>query len=652
MPDWSYHPLLRPALFKLPAESARDLTLAVTGSLALLPLGTGLIDLLGRMSPPDTVQCSAFGLSFSSPVGLGAGLDINGVALAAFAHFGFGFLEVGPVTLNALQSGESASRRIEQQAICYPAVTANQGAQRLVARLRRYGPLSIPLAIRLGYVPGQNAVQAAHERQQLIELLASYASFFVLDCQDELIDGTWGASQWAEHLAMLSETKANGAAPPRLLINLRPDLAIQKQCQLTGIALDRGIHGVVVGGGIRTDTGHRLVGAPTRELSLRAVRSLRAEFGDHHQLTIIGSGGIQQPQDALDFLEAGATLIQIHSGFVYSGPGLPKRINEAVAYYCGKPPALSDMRTGWPRLLMAAWFWVALLGVGLAVSGVVVWIVAVTRTVLPYDETFVGLTRAQLMAINPRLLPFMEHDRVTLAGTMLATGILYIGLALGGVRQGSRWARDVVSISAISGFLSFFLFLGFGYFDPIHASLTVGLLPLFVLGIRARLIHRSLSVAPNRTNNRRWMTGQWGQFVFVVVGFGLIMSGLAIITVGVAHVFVPEDLKFLNTTAEALSAANTHLLPLIAHDRVGFGGNLISVGLAVLLLSLWGFRQGERWVWWTLALAGLSGFVAAIGVHLAVGYLELVHLFPALLAIVLFVIGLIWSFPYLNYPER
>src|SRR5579864_7212986 len=104
MPDWSYHPLLRPALFKLPAETARGLTLAVTGRLAEMPLGTGVIDLLGRMSPPDGIQCSALGLSFSSPVGLGAGLDINGVAVAGFAHFGFGFLEIGPVTLNPLAS--------------------------------------------------------------------------------------------------------------------------------------------------------------------------------------------------------------------------------------------------------------------------------------------------------------------------------------------------------------------------------------------------------------------------------------------------------------------------------------------------------------------------------------------------------------------
>src|SRR5579859_5313234 len=116
-------------------------------------------------------------MSFSSPVGLGAGLDINGVAPAAFAHFGFGFLEVGPVTLSALQSPEKAIRCVRQRAIRYPlSITANQGVNRLAARLANYGQLPIPLAIRLGYSPGSDATQAARERQHLLGRLAPYAS--------------------------------------------------------------------------------------------------------------------------------------------------------------------------------------------------------------------------------------------------------------------------------------------------------------------------------------------------------------------------------------------------------------------------------------------------------------------------------------------
>jgi hypothetical protein len=234
---------------------------------------------------------------------------------------------------------------------------------------------------------------------------------------------------------------------------------------------------------------------------------------------------------------------------------------------------------------------------------------------------------------------------------MLSTGILYIGLSLGGIRRGQHWALHVVSISTVTGFLSFFLFLDFGYFDPIHAILTASLNPLWLLSVRTQLTADAPITPPNLTNNQRWLKGQWGQLMFVTIGVGLLLAGLAITTVGIIHVFVPEDLGFLNTTPEILNAANARLLPLIAHDRVGFGGNLISVGFAVLFLSLWGFRQGERWLWWTLALGGTPGFVAGIGIHLSVGYLNLWHLLPALVALLFFILGLVFSFPYLYYPE-
>src|SRR6185503_7759906 len=209
-----------------------------------------------------------------------------------------------------------------------------------------------------------------------------------------------------------------------------------------------------------------------------------------------------------------------------------------------RPNTIPDTKQNLP-LYTLSWFWMTLLGAALAISGIAVWIVAITQTILPYDEAFVGLSRAGLIAINPRLLPFMTHDRVTVAGTMFSTGILYLGLALGGVRRGSLWAKNAISVSAITGFLSFFLFLGFGYFDPIHAALTAGILPLYILGARGKVTAYKPTVAPNMTNNRRWLNGQWGQIGFVSIGFGLIMAGLAITTVGILHVFVPEDLKFM-----------------------------------------------------------------------------------------------------------
>jgi hypothetical protein len=103
----------------------------------------------------------------------------------------------------------------------------------------------------------------------------------------------------------------------------------------------------------------------------------------------------------------------------------------------------------------------------------------------------------------------------------------------------------------------------------------------------------------------------------------------------------------MGTTAEALRSANPRLVPLVAHDRASFGGMLISSGLVVLLSALWGWRRGECWLWWTYLLAGGPAYVAAVGVHLAVGYTDFWHLTPAFGGSLLLAAGLGLAYPYL-----
>jgi dihydroorotate dehydrogenase len=115
---------------------------------------------------------------------------------------------------------------------------------------------------------------------------------------------------------------------------------------------------------------------------------------------------------------------------------------------------------------------------------------------------------------------------------------------------------------------------------------------------------------------------------------------------------VPEDLAFLHITPAALHTANARLIPLIAHDRAGFGGALVSDGVAILLLALWGFRQGTHWVWWTLAGAGICEFIASVAIHWAVGYTNVWHLTPTFLAALPYALGLALSYPYLCMKVR
>src|SRR5262249_17345828 len=132
-----------------------------------------------------------------------------------------------------------------------------------------------------------------------------------------------------------------------------------------------------------------------------------------------------------------------------------------------------------PPATQMSWFWAMLMGSGMLGGGVLAMIIASTRVGLPYDEQFVGMSREQLTGVNSRLLAFMAHDRVSLAGTMIGVGVFYVQLSLFGMRLGYKWAREAVLISAFAGFASFFLFLGFGYFDPFHAFVTAILFSFF-----------------------------------------------------------------------------------------------------------------------------------------------------------------------------
>jgi dihydroorotate dehydrogenase len=636
MPDWSYRTLFRPVLFRLPAAKARDLTLGFMGALARLPLGSRVIDLLGHMRPPADLARTVGSLSFPSPIGLGPGIDDNAAALPALARFGFGFLEIGPVTSELTLPTRAVELLPDREAIRHPDPPANPGVELLLRRLASQPPLGIPLIVRIGCEPAAPSDKATADCIGVIKRLAPHAADFSVATLGHA-EETWTDSEQQNHFQRVVE--AAGARPVWLCVS--PDVDFARTGAMVETALHAGIAGVLVQGSIRDGDGTLLTGAPAREPALETVRRLRERFGQG--FAIISSGGVHEPEHALRLFAAGADLVQIDSGLVFGGPGLPKRINEAILFATAanqpKPAVLPPAET--------TWFWTLLMGVSMLIGGLLTLIIAATRVVLLYDETFVGLTREQLQAANPRLLSFMAHDRVTLSGTMMGVGAIYTLLSLYGIRHGMHWARQSILYSAGVGFFTFFLFLGYGYLDPLHAFVTAVLFQFLLFALHSRLPPRMELSPPTLREDRAWRWSQWGQLLFVVEGFGLLMAGLVISGVGVTRIFVHEDLAFMNTTPEALAAISPRLLPLVAHDRASFGGMLISFGLAVELPALWGYRQGAWWLWWALLLGNAFAYGAAIGVHFAVGYTDWWHLLPAYMAIGIVVVGSLLSYPYL-----
>ena len=530
-------------------------------------------------------------------------LDPHLRATEALARFGVGFVEVGPFAITPAP-GARVDRDDDRQSLLFDdtpeQLTLDAAADRLAGLRAR----DVPILVRLDAadLAGVDATVAR---------LAPLASAFTVTARGE----PWTAARWRDLGARVAA--AAGAEARPLL--------------------------VVADGAVPAGAGRHAIGRAGRDTARATVGALRASLGP--DVAIIAGGGVHEPQDARDVLDAGADFVLIDSGMVFAGPGLPKRVNDALSA-TDTPSSSGETPDEKPsRIAEMSWVWTLLMGVGMLVGSVIALGIAATRVLLPYDEQFVGLSRHELAAVNARLLPFLTHDRVILAGAMIAIGVLYAGLSWFGVRRGRHWAQVAIVVSAVVGFASFFLFLGFGYFDPFHALVTAILFQLLLMGVHGRLGPPRDLPPPMLVEDRAWRAGLWGQLGLVVQGAGFIGAGLMIAAIGATHVFVHEDLEFLGTTHAALLATKPHLVPLVAHDRATLGGMLIVSGILILLISLWGFRQGERWLWWTLLVAGIPGYVGAIAVHYAVGYESTFHLAPAFLGLGLFAAALAAAWP-------
>jgi len=262
---------------------------------------------------------------------------------------------------------------------------------------------------------------------------------------------------------------------------------------------------------------------------------------------------------------------------------------------------------------------------------------AATKHFLPHDTVYLGTSASQVCALHDcRILHFMIHDRISFGGVLVAIGTVYLWLTMFPLRRHEAWAWSALAASGSAGFLSFLAYLGYGYFDTWHGAATLALMVMFVGGlVRSRELRRQ-PVEPMPVDLRS-VVGV-GRALLLLSSIGIGTAGLTIMTVGMTSVFVPQDLEFMGMTGGAITAINPHLVPLIAHDRAGFGGALASFAVAMFASLRYG--RASRALWQTLAIAGIAGFGTAVGVHPAIGYLSATHLGPAVVGCVIFATGL------------
>ena len=289
---------------------------------------------------------------------------------------------------------------------------------------------------------------------------------------------------------------------------------------------------------------------------------------------------------------------------------------------------------------------IKLTGICLALSGAFAIFQSATGHFLPHDIEFLQMSARELCGINQcRIVHFMVHDRVSFGGSLIAIAALYLWMAEFPLNRREPWAWWALLLSGITGFGSFLTYLGYGYLDSWHGAATLALLPCFAAGLwlsrPAIGTHswRSLLVpAPGP----EWKSAAGaGRLCLLATAAGMIGGGLTIQTIGMTHVFVETDLTYMELTREELGAINPRLIPLIAHDRAGFGGGVATAGL-LLMASLWCGRM-TRSLRQTLSIGGIAGWTTAVGVHPAIGYNDPLHLAPAVGGASLFLLGLLLS---------
>ncbi len=335
-----YRRVLRPALFSLDAETAHHVSMSLLAacSRARFPL-RWLRSLAGADTPGNhdhPLARAVFGVKFPNPIGLAAGFDKDGVALAAWEALGFGFVEAGTLTIHG-QPGNPKPRLFrvpDQKGLINRLGFNNQGAEaaaRRFERLRASGRWpGIPVGINLGKSKNTPVEQAAGDYVAALEKLHAFGDYFVLNVSSPNTPNLRQLQGRDELDALLRAVQARNhsfAVPRPMLLKIAPDLSFPQIEEILALAADHQLAGIVatnttidhssLSAGVPTQQGG-LSGAPLRARSTEIVRFLAQKTS----LPIIAVGGVSDAASAREKLDAGASLVQLYTGFVYGGPTL------------------------------------------------------------------------------------------------------------------------------------------------------------------------------------------------------------------------------------------------------------------------------------------------------------------------------------------
>jgi dihydroorotate dehydrogenase len=344
-----YRWFIRPFLFLFPAETAHGLAFGALRFACAIPGIRWILRTLYRPRDP-ALRIDVMGRTFDSPIGLAAGFDKRAEGYDPLLALGFGFVEIGTITAEP-QPGNPKPRMFRlaaDRALINRLGFNNGGAKEAERHLRNRDRSRGVVGVNIGktkIVPEEHAI-ADYERSA--ELLVPSADYLVVNVSSPNTPGLrdlQAVEKLRPLLAAVQRVIERVAEPqrrPPLFVKIAPDLSDQDIDAVADLALELGLAGIVATNttirreGLQTSVAlvqsmgaGGLSGAPLHARSLEVIRRLRTRVGD--RLTLISVGGIETAAQAWERILAGASLVQLYTGFIYGGPSLPSRMAREIA---------------------------------------------------------------------------------------------------------------------------------------------------------------------------------------------------------------------------------------------------------------------------------------------------------------------------------
>ncbi len=339
-----YKLFVRAILFRFQAEKAHYISFSLLKLLCKIPFVPSILKAMYVVKHPS-LEREVFGLKFKNPVGIAAGFDKNAVLIDELANLGFGFIEIGTLTPKG-QAGNDTPRLfrlLEDEAIINRMGFNNAGVEDAIDRLK-----SRKTNLLIGGNIGKNKVtpneQAYEDYQKCFEALYEYVDYFVVNVSSPNTPNLRELQEKEPLTNLLNSLQKLNLTKPKqkpILLKIAPDLTQEQLDDIIDIISDTKIAGIIATNTTisrdKLKTGDStldsigsggLSGKPIRARSTEVIRYIASK--SNHAFPIIGVGGIHSAEDALEKIEAGASLVQVYTGFVYEGPKLVKKINKML----------------------------------------------------------------------------------------------------------------------------------------------------------------------------------------------------------------------------------------------------------------------------------------------------------------------------------